>query len=1212
MRKIFFKISFFLLFLSFFLILFTLKSERIKTFGGSSENIRGWLWSENAGWISVNCYNDYNHDGKFENCCPSGSDCPHESAGSNYGLNLNSDYSLSGYAWSENAGWLCFGSTCNETSPDNNSSWACLGKRNSYGNCKPDCGECFDIPSSDVCTASFDNSDCPSIATGSDNTLKAHWPLNSISGENNDKVLDISGYNNHGTIKPSPNNGPVLVSARFKNGLKFDGQDDYVSCGNSTNLQINIGSVEAFIKTSNAGSGLRAIVVKPSAFGMFLKDNEFGIYDYSTDSWRGTGVYLNDNKWHHVAFTFQSGLINGTILYIDGEKKLITSMGVLNQTNEVSIGGTNTSYYFNGLIDNVAIYSRVKSAEEIWDDSHNEISGWAKILNLEDKGWMKLKGLTADGNYFGAYLENYSQGGGFYTISGFLWQTEGNEEMNPNGLIGHYKNNGNWNDSSSKNRHAIAFNGASFVSDGRFEKAGSFDGVDDYTRASGFIELGTSNQPYTIEGWVRIAENETDGNIIFMSSSADGSGWCLPPVKLSNQKLCATSWNGNEVTVCGTTTIEPKKWYHFATTWDSTNGLRIYVNGNLENSIPMSNYQASQTSNYIFQAFSKPGCAGDKGFLKGDIDNVAIYSYSKTATEILNDYYKQWGYLNGLTSNKAIPYGWFKGDISTATVSPVAFNEFRVLNYGCQGDIPNLYLKWSPSLWAESYSYFRLTSDTPNSCPDCSNPNYTEYPVLAGACSNVECSFRDSNGTINQNTGYCYCLKAFNKYGSIWATSNPPTYPHPYWKKTPFCPPTNIGVDGSVCGYNKIVWQLNESMTTNADGFSIYRSLKYDGCGTGASVQELINSVVNGTCEIIAHAGEALTTFNVYNGSDALVAFYKMNEESWNGSPNEVWDSSGKMNHGTARNGLSTTLGKFKRAGNFIEANNHYIEVPHNSNLNFSSSQTIEAFIKTTDSNGVIISKVDSSSPYNGYVLSVGRFSPVGQDTGKICYWPGNSPDYGWVCSNSTVNDNNWHHIALVRNGSVVYFYKDGKLDGIANVGATMTSSNSNLFIGFSNMISNSYLNGLIDNLSIYNYAKPYKEILIDAEAFPLETTPSGKNNTCNLGNGFEIPIYCPNQKNPTNCGNDPNTGCTGSNNFCLVCTDTKKCCRFYDKRIVSNIPYFYRVTVFSAYGGESSASSLPSSHQIYNCAKTNEDPSAYRRGCDRSICYPPLKYKEK
>ena len=55
---------------------------------GTDENVYGWAWSENIGWIS------------FNNTTGEGS--------TNYGVNIEPDGVFSGYAWSENIGWISF------------------------------------------------------------------------------------------------------------------------------------------------------------------------------------------------------------------------------------------------------------------------------------------------------------------------------------------------------------------------------------------------------------------------------------------------------------------------------------------------------------------------------------------------------------------------------------------------------------------------------------------------------------------------------------------------------------------------------------------------------------------------------------------------------------------------------------------------------------------------------------------------------------------------------------------------------------------------------------------------------------------------------------------------------------------------------------------------------------------------------------------------
>jgi len=65
-----------------------------KANAGSADNVSGWAWSENIGWISFNCNNP---------------ELPTPRCTNNYGVNIDSTTGVfSGDAWSENIGWISF------------------------------------------------------------------------------------------------------------------------------------------------------------------------------------------------------------------------------------------------------------------------------------------------------------------------------------------------------------------------------------------------------------------------------------------------------------------------------------------------------------------------------------------------------------------------------------------------------------------------------------------------------------------------------------------------------------------------------------------------------------------------------------------------------------------------------------------------------------------------------------------------------------------------------------------------------------------------------------------------------------------------------------------------------------------------------------------------------------------------------------------------
>ncbi|MEK7511443.1 MAG: hypothetical protein AAB575_00270 [Patescibacteria group bacterium] len=65
-----------------------------------NHKISSYAWSENIGWVSLNCYND----GIANKCLQS-----------DYGVDYDTNTDkMSGFGWSEYGGWLCFGESCGQ------------------------------------------------------------------------------------------------------------------------------------------------------------------------------------------------------------------------------------------------------------------------------------------------------------------------------------------------------------------------------------------------------------------------------------------------------------------------------------------------------------------------------------------------------------------------------------------------------------------------------------------------------------------------------------------------------------------------------------------------------------------------------------------------------------------------------------------------------------------------------------------------------------------------------------------------------------------------------------------------------------------------------------------------------------------------------------------------------------------------------------------
>ncbi len=67
----------------------------VRVAASSADNVRGWVWSAQGGWLSMNSIN------------------PEAPSSYSWGVNINpATRAMTGFAWSASHGWMCFGSSC--------------------------------------------------------------------------------------------------------------------------------------------------------------------------------------------------------------------------------------------------------------------------------------------------------------------------------------------------------------------------------------------------------------------------------------------------------------------------------------------------------------------------------------------------------------------------------------------------------------------------------------------------------------------------------------------------------------------------------------------------------------------------------------------------------------------------------------------------------------------------------------------------------------------------------------------------------------------------------------------------------------------------------------------------------------------------------------------------------------------------------------------
>ena len=202
--------------------------------------------------------------------------------------------------------------------------------------------------------------------TGTTNDVLAdnpvsYWRLGETSGTS---AVDQKGVTNGTYTGGYTLSQTGALSGDSNKAVLLNGTSGKVSLGNPASLQLSSGTVEAWFKTAG-GTGGREIFSKDQAWNVELVGGVLRLWDWNAGAYRDTGINVANSAWHHVAVTFQSGVANGTKIYLDGSLVLTTTITVKNQTGTAQIGSIAAGEYFPGTIDEVAVYNTLLSATRI-------------------------------------------------------------------------------------------------------------------------------------------------------------------------------------------------------------------------------------------------------------------------------------------------------------------------------------------------------------------------------------------------------------------------------------------------------------------------------------------------------------------------------------------------------------------------------------------------------------------------------------------------------------------------------------------------------------------------------------------------------------------------------------------------------------------------------------------------------------------------------
>lgn len=186
-------------------------------------------------------------------------------------------------------------------------------------------------------------------------------------------------------------------------------------------------------------------------------------------------------------------------------------------------------------------------------------------------------------------------------------------------------------DASGQGNHGT-ISGAKRITGGKFGKALSFDGTDDWVTINDSPSLDLTTG-MTLEAWVYPTEfsGSWQWRTVILKEASSNLAYALYANSDSNVPTFEAYNGSTNNELKGTRSLNLNSWIHIAATFDSTTE-RLYINGNEVASSPLSG--TIMVSEGVLRI---GGNSVWGGFFKGRIDEIRIYNRALSASEIQTD-----------------------------------------------------------------------------------------------------------------------------------------------------------------------------------------------------------------------------------------------------------------------------------------------------------------------------------------------------------------------------------------------------------------------------------------------------------------------------------------------------------------------------------------------------------------------------------------------
>lgn len=814
-----------------------------------------------------------------------------------------------------------------------------------------------------------------------------------------------------GTVKVVPNQpfGALPSGVQTYGSGLFDGSTGYITTPTAGNSAFVFGtgdfSMELWVyAASYASSYISVLNVGPASGGYIVyietSGNQARFLDYNNPSasFVFTGGTLTNNTWNHLVLTRQSSTVRG---FVNGQLVGYASSITTNYNVSASYASIGATSGLAGNISNIRIVKGgIPTAYATSSTTNN-----AQIFTPPTSPFTGSESLT----------------GGSVSL-----------------LTLQYKNgvNNNVFYDDGQNNYALTRNGT--VLQGTFSPF-SQTGWSNYFGSaatslqapSGASVSGTGN--FTVEFWINPVSFGSSYQVVLANDTSGGFSCLL-------NYTGTFSFGISLVNVTGTTsnTLTFNTWNHVAIVRNSGT-VNMYING-------VSGYSATNSTNYT-AGIVRIGTDGGgsnfpfNGYLSSvRITNTAVYTTNFTPSTTPLTAISGTSLLT-CQSNRFIDTSTNAFTLTPSGAAQVqSFSPFAPgVSYSAANNGGSMYFNGTtPGAIAapNSVSYFS-TGNWTMECWAWFNSNSSGYQPIMGQAGTA-----DYQGPIivieTNNTFAAYIVGT----GSAWT----------YYINQSSVPVINCWthialvrngstvtyyINGAVIGSTSISGSINA--TTGGNFFVGYYPFFPGGARTFSGYISGARAV-GGTAIYTSAFTPPTAPPTPVSGTNLLIS----------GTNTGLQDQTSKnMITYSGNQILESSTVKYGSGAMYFDGSS-YVIVPYNNLWSLGSGNfTIEFWIKTNNSTqyATLISNTPSTFATSDWSLLMNNAS---SSAGDIAFYVA---DYSTATpllstSGSLINDNNWHHVAVVRNGSTWTCYVNGTSQATGTSSATIASSTNPVHIG--------------------------------------------------------------------------------------------------------------------------------------------------------------------